>query len=102
MGWFPPRWARWLGSPCAASQVGSRTSRSVIKKANRKLGKRTNARKIGPTGEESRYTGAADKAVNLVGCKSPHHQLPGRVVSISDVCGGNDALSCSDVKASAA
>src|ERR1019366_7079886 len=23
------------------------------------------------------YTGAADKAVNLVGCKSPHHQLPG-------------------------
>jgi hypothetical protein len=22
-------------------------------------------------------TGAADKAVNLVGCKSPHHQLPG-------------------------
>jgi hypothetical protein len=21
--------------------------------------------------------GAADKAVNLVGCKSPHHQLPG-------------------------
>ena len=28
------------------------------------------------------YTGAADKAVNLVGCKSPHHQLPGQVVSI--------------------
>src|ERR1700732_4535790 len=37
--------------------------------------------------------GAADKAVNLVGCKSPHHQLPGRVVSISDACGGNDACS---------
>jgi hypothetical protein len=39
------------------------------------------------------FTGAADKAVNLVGCKSPHHQLPGRVVSISDACGGNDACS---------
>jgi hypothetical protein len=40
-----------------------------------------------------RFTGAADKAVNLVGCKSPHHQLPGRVVSISDACGGNEACS---------
>ena len=39
------------------------------------------------------YIGAADKAVNLVGCKSPHHQLPGRVVSISDACGGNEACS---------
>jgi hypothetical protein len=39
------------------------------------------------------YTGAADKAENLVGCKSPHHQLPGRVVSISDACGGNEACS---------
>jgi hypothetical protein len=39
------------------------------------------------------YAGAADKAVNLVGCKSPHHQLPGRVVSISDACGGNEACS---------
>jgi hypothetical protein len=39
------------------------------------------------------YTGAADKAVNLVGCKSPHHQLPGRVVSMSDACGGNEACS---------
>jgi len=39
------------------------------------------------------YTGAADKAVNLVGCKSPHHQLPGQVVSISDACGGNEACS---------
>ena len=36
---------------------------------------------------------AADKAVNLVGCKSPHHQLPGQVVSISDACGGNEACS---------
>ncbi len=26
--------------------------------------------------------------MNLVGCKSPHHQLPGRVVSISDAGGG--------------
>jgi hypothetical protein len=40
-----------------------------------------------------RFTGAADKAANLVGCKSPHHQLPGRVVSISDACGGNEACS---------
>src|SRR5713101_777835 len=39
------------------------------------------------------YTGAADKAVNLVGCKSPHHQWPGQVVSISDACGGNEACS---------
>jgi hypothetical protein len=39
------------------------------------------------------YTGAADKAVNLVGCKSPHHQLPGRVVSMSDACGGNEVCS---------
>ncbi len=39
------------------------------------------------------YAGAADKAANLVGCKSPHHQLPGRVVSISDACGGNEACS---------
>jgi hypothetical protein len=39
------------------------------------------------------YSGAADKAVNLVGCKSPHHQLPGQVVSISDACGGNEACS---------
>ena len=39
------------------------------------------------------YTGAADKAVNLVGCKSPHHQLPGQVVSISDACGGDEACS---------
>ncbi len=38
-------------------------------------------------------TAAADKAVNLVGCKSPHHQLPGQVVSISDACGGNEACS---------
>jgi hypothetical protein len=43
--------------------------------------------------QNRQYTGAADKAVNLVGCKSPHHQLPGRVVSISDACGGNDACS---------
>ncbi len=43
--------------------------------------------------KDSDYTGAADKAVNLVGCKSPHHQLPGRVVSISDACGGNEACS---------
>ena len=41
----------------------------------------------------SSFTGAADKAVNLVGCKSPHHQLPGRVVSMSDACGGNEACS---------
>ena len=26
--------------------------------------------------EHRDYAGAADKAVNLVGCKSPHHQLP--------------------------
>ena len=39
------------------------------------------------------YTGAADKTANLVGCKSPHHQLPGRVVSMSDACGGNEACS---------
>ena len=42
------------------------------------------------------FTGAADKAANLanlVGCKSPHHQLPGRVVSMSDACGGNEACS---------
>ena len=26
---------------------------------------------------KSPYTGAADKAVNLVGCKSPHHQCLG-------------------------
>src|SRR5215831_9915920 len=26
--------------------------------------------------QTARYTGAADKAVNLVGCKFPHHQLP--------------------------
>src|SRR6202162_5610007 len=39
------------------------------------------------------YAGAADKAENLVGCKSPHHQLPGQVVSISDACGGNEACS---------
>jgi len=29
------------------------------------------------------YAGAADKAVNLVGCKSPHHPLPERVVIAS-------------------
>ena len=40
--------------------------------------------------------------VNLVGCKSPHHQLPGQVVSISDACGGKRSMFCSDVKASAA
>jgi hypothetical protein len=29
-------------------------------------------------GDKHRHsTGAADKAVNLAGCKSPHHQLPG-------------------------
>src|SRR5262249_28053460 len=28
-------------------------------------------------GKNRHFTGAADKAVNLVGCKSPHHQLPG-------------------------
>jgi len=39
------------------------------------------------------FTGAADKAANLVGCQSPHHQLPGRVVSMSDACGGNEACS---------
>src|SRR6266702_1104134 len=44
-----------------------------------------------PTLLWNHYAGAADKAVNLVGCKSPHHQLPGRVVSISDACGGNEA-----------
>ena len=46
--------------------------------------------------------GAADKAVNLVGCKSPYHQLPvfGWLV-ISDACGGNKACSAR-IKASAA
>ena len=28
-----------------------------------------------------------------MGCKSPHHQLPGGVVSRSDACGGNEACS---------
>jgi hypothetical protein len=46
-----------------------------------------------PTVAYRHFTGAADKAENLVGCKSPHHQLPGRVVSISDACGGNEACS---------
>ena len=36
------------------------------------------------------------KAVNLVGCKSLHRQLPGRVVSISDACGGNEAITLID------
>ena len=48
---------------------------------------------VGLSRSTSRFTGAADKAVNLVGCKSPHHQLPERVVSISDACGGNEACS---------
>ena len=46
--------------------------------------------------------GAADKAVNLVGCKSPHHQLPVfGWLAISDACGGNEAFSAR-IKASAA
>ena len=47
------------------------------------------------------FTGAADKAVNLVGCKPPHHQLPGRVVSIRCMRRQRSMFS-SDVKASAA
>ena len=31
----------------------------------------------GQLAQHLNYAGAADKAVNLVGCKSPHHQLPG-------------------------
>ena len=38
------------------------------------------------------YTGAADKAVNLVGCKSPT-PIAWAVVSISDACGGKEACS---------
>ena len=60
----------------------SSTTQEDLQKAHRKK----NATKPGDTG-------AADKAVNLVGCKSPHHQLPGQVVSISDACGGNEACS---------
>ena len=47
-------------------------------------------------------SGAEDKAANLVGCKSPYHQLPvfGWLV-ISDACGGNKACSAR-IKASAA
>src|SRR5215471_8853373 len=49
-----------------------------------------------------RYTGAADKAVNLVGCKSPHHQLPVfGWLAMSDACGGNEACSAR-IKAPAA
>jgi hypothetical protein len=51
------------------------------------------AQDFGQLAKNRDITGAADKAVNLVGCKSPHHQLPGRVVSISDACGGNEACS---------
>src|SRR5215471_19644948 len=48
------------------------------------------------------YTGAADKAANLVGCKSPHHQLPVfGWLAISDACGGNEACSAR-IKAPAA
>src|SRR5215469_666617 len=48
------------------------------------------------------YTGAADKAANLVGCKSPHHQLPVfGWVAMSDACGGNEACSAR-IKAPAA
>jgi hypothetical protein len=53
-------------------------------------------------GQERAYAGAADKAMNLVGCKSPHHQLPVfGWLAISDACGGNEACSAR-VKASAA
>ena len=46
--------------------------------------------------------GAADKAENLVGCKSPYHQLPVfGWLAISDACGGNKACSAR-IKASAA
>src|SRR5262249_35297846 len=46
--------------------------------------------------------GAADKAENLVGCKSPYHQLPVYGwLAISDACGGNKACSAR-IKASAA
>ena len=39
------------------------------------------------------YTGAADKAVNLVGCKSHTINCLDRMVSMSDACGGNEACS---------
>src|SRR5260370_35625277 len=55
MGWFPPRYARWLGWRCASSQGGSCTSQSAINKATKGLGKGTRARKIGSTGETSPY-----------------------------------------------
>src|SRR5215470_2721010 len=50
-----------------------------------------------------RYTGAADTAVNLVGCKSPHHQLPGngwlvcpvRAEATKHVLPGRKSLGCS-------
>ena len=35
-------------------------------------------------GEKSRFHLSSRQAVHLAECKSPHHQLPGRVVSISD------------------
>ena len=34
--------------------------------------------------------GVADKAVSLMGCKSPTANCPIRAVSISDVWGGNE------------
>jgi hypothetical protein len=68
--------------------------------SNRRVRTRTHGGVAGVRGQprplcrsNPHITGAADKAVNLVGCKSPHHQLPGRVVSISDACGGNEACS---------
>jgi hypothetical protein len=46
-------------------------------------------------------TGAAEKAVNLVGCKSSHHQLPGRWlaypmdgVAMKHVLFGRKSLGC--------
>src|SRR6516165_2466413 len=53
-------------------------------------------------GNRSHQLGAADKAGNLVGCKSPYHQLPVfGWLAISDACGGNKACSAR-IKASAA
>jgi hypothetical protein len=55
-----------------SSQTGLRRARESKPNSHRE------AKVTAPVLDSTRhYAGAADKAVNLVGCKSPHHQLPG-------------------------
>jgi hypothetical protein len=99
------RWGKWMRYEYASFDFSAVRDPGMY--AIEYAGQKTGVLRIAPNVYDgiwnlSLNTGAADNTVNLVGCKSPHHQLPVfGWLAMSDACGGNEACSAR-IKAPAA